>query len=171
MASKMKDFISQFSTDVARPSRFDVAFTNSHGGIDPRNLTFRCEVAQLPSRTLNTIEQKIGTYPIQKFPQQVAYNDLDLTFIVSGNMAEKQFFDGWMEEIVPSSSFNPKYKNDYTESITVTQYNLSNVPTYQVVFLEAYPHTVNQLGLDWSSEGYHKLTVTFAYTYWLVGNI
>jgi hypothetical protein len=25
---------------------------------------------------------------------------------------------------------------------------------------------VNQLDLDWSSDGYHKLSVTFAYTRW-----
>jgi len=25
---------------------------------------------------------------------------------------------------------------------------------------------MNQLDLDWNGDGYHKLTVTFAYTYW-----
>jgi hypothetical protein len=25
---------------------------------------------------------------------------------------------------------------------------------------------MNQMDLDWSSDGYHKLNVTFAYTYW-----
>jgi hypothetical protein len=30
----------------------------------------------------------------------------------------------------------------------------------------AFPINVNQLDLDWSSDGHHKLTVTFAYTYW-----
>jgi hypothetical protein len=26
--------------------------------------------------------------------------------------------------------------------------------------------SVNQMDLDWSSDGYHKLVVTFAYTRW-----
>ena len=25
---------------------------------------------------------------------------------------------------------------------------------------------MNQLDLDWNTEGYHKISVTFAYTYW-----
>jgi hypothetical protein len=32
--------------------------------------------------------------------------------------------------------------------------------------VDAFPISVNQLDLDWSSDGYHKLTVVFAYTYW-----
>ena len=32
--------------------------------------------------------------------------------------------------------------------------------------VDAYPIAVNQLDLDWSNDGYHKLTVVFAYTYW-----
>jgi hypothetical protein len=35
-----------------------------------------------------------------------------------------------------------------------------------VNLFEAYPVSMNQLDLDWNGEGYHKLTVTFAYTYW-----
>ena len=31
---------------------------------------------------------------------------------------------------------------------------------------EAYPISMNQLDLSWSSEGYHKLNITFAYTSW-----
>jgi hypothetical protein len=31
---------------------------------------------------------------------------------------------------------------------------------------DAYPVAVNPLSLDWSLDGYHKLVVTFAYTYW-----
>jgi hypothetical protein len=32
--------------------------------------------------------------------------------------------------------------------------------------LDTFPIAVNQLDLDWSSDGHHKLTVTFAYTSW-----
>ena len=32
--------------------------------------------------------------------------------------------------------------------------------------MDAYPISMNQLDLDWNGDGYHKLTVTFAYTYW-----
>ncbi len=32
--------------------------------------------------------------------------------------------------------------------------------------MDAFPVAVNPLSLDWQSDGYHKLTVTFAYTNW-----
>jgi hypothetical protein len=32
--------------------------------------------------------------------------------------------------------------------------------------IDTFPIAVNQLDLDWSSDGHHKLTVTFAYTSW-----
>jgi hypothetical protein len=31
---------------------------------------------------------------------------------------------------------------------------------------DAFPINVNQLDLNWSNENFHKLNVTFAYTYW-----
>ena len=36
----------------------------------------------------------------------------------------------------------------------------------QIKCTEAYPISMNQLDLDWSSEAFHNLTVTFAFTYW-----
>jgi hypothetical protein len=38
--------------------------------------------------------------------------------------------------------------------------------SYAVKLINAYPISVNQLDLDWSADGHHKLTVLFAYDYW-----
>jgi len=38
--------------------------------------------------------------------------------------------------------------------------------SYQATMHRAFPINMNQLDLDWSSDSVHKLTVTFAYTYW-----
>jgi hypothetical protein len=170
MAGSISDFASSFRTDLARPSRFDVnipipitliPFRNTS-----RNLTFRCETAQLPSRTFATAEQKFGSNPIEKYPYQPQYNDVELTFIVSDDMSEKIFFDAWMEYINPSYKFDFRYKVDYTSSIQINQYDVTNNLTYSINLIDAYPISVNQLDLDWSATEHHKLTVVFAYTYW-----
>ena len=170
MAGSISDFSSSFKTDLARPSRFDVEipipltlypFRNTS-----RNLTFRCETAQLPSRTLATAEQKFGANPTEKFPYHSQYNEAELTFIVSDDMSEKLFFDAWLEYINPSYKFNFRYKNDYSTAIKINQYDVKNDLTYSVNLIDAYPISVNQLDLDWSSTEHHKLTVVFAYTYW-----
>ena len=170
MSGSISDFKSSFSKDVARTSRFDVNIATPLVLIPyvstAKNLTYRCDSAQLPGRTFATAEQKIGSNPVEKYPYLTTYNDIDLTFILTDDMNEKVFFDNWMELINPSYSFNYQYKSNYATVITINQYDVTNTLTYQVDLFDAYPISINQLDLDWSSEGFHKLSVTFAYTRW-----
>jgi len=169
MAGSITDFISSFQNDLARPNRFDVNIPIPLTLIQYRNisqsLTFRCESTNLPGRTIATTDQKIYNI-VEKFPNQTTYQDMDMTFLVGGDMAEKQFFDAWLELINPTTNFNFKYKGDYSTSITINQYDINNNLTYTIELIDAYPIAVNQLDLDWSNDGYHKLSVVFAYTYW-----
>ena len=169
MAGSITNFISSFQNDLARPNRFDVNIPIPLTLIQYRNisqrLTFRCENANLPGRTLNTTDQKIYNI-VEKFPNQTTYQDMDMTFIVGGDMAEKQFFDAWLELINPTTNFNFKYKGDYATSVTINQYDVNNNLTYTIELVDAFPIAINQMDLDWSNDGVHKLTVVFAYTYW-----
>ena len=167
MPANISEFMSSFTRDLARPNRFEVKIPP----VGPNNLLLqnsilRCETAELPGRTFSTIEQKFGSNPLEKYPYHTTYNDISLNFIVSGDMAEKYFFDSWMELVIPTTNFNPKYKEDYICDITIIQYDLQNIATYSVNLIGCYPISVNQLDLDWSSDSHHKLTVVFAYTYW-----
>jgi hypothetical protein len=130
-----------------------------------RNLNYRCENASLPGRTFATTEQR--TYgPIEKFPYLTTYTDMDLTFIVDDDMSQKIFFDAWLNYINPTYNYNFRYKENYVTTITINQYSVTNDLTYSVNLIDAYPISMNQLDLDWNGEGYHKLSMTFAYTYW-----
>lgn len=175
MAGTINDFRSSFKTDLARPARFDVTINIPYVLLPfittARNLTYRCENADLPGRNFATIERKIGTVPTQKVPYQTVYNESNMTFIVGGDMNEKMLFDTWMDVINPTSNYNFKYKKDYVTDITINQYDLTNKLTYQAVLLDAFPIAVNQLDLDWASDGHHKLTVSFAYSSWTQGAV
>jgi hypothetical protein len=169
MAGSINDFKSSFNTELARPHRFDVQIPIPLALIlynpTARNLRYRCETAQLPGRTFATADQK--TYgPIEKHPYLSTYNDLDLTFIVDGDMNQRVFFDAWMNYINPTYTNDFRYKNDYSTAITINQYDTNNRKTYSVSTYGAYPISMNQLDLNWNDDGYHKLSVTFAYTYW-----
>jgi len=169
MAGTISNFLSTFTSDLAKTNRFDVNVPIPIGLIqyvkNTRALNYRCEAANLPGRTVATTEQK--TYgPIEKFPYLSTYNDIDLTFIVDGDMNQKVFFDAWINYLNPTLSNNFRYKSDYATTLTVNQYDQSNNLTYTVALYDAYPISMNQLDLDWSNDGYHKLSITFAYTYW-----
>lgn len=171
MSGSITDFKSSFQKDLARPNRFDVnipvPLTLIQHVTSARSLNYRCESAQLPGRTFATAEQVIGSNPTEKYPYQTTYNDIDLTFIVDSDMKQRLFFDAWMEYINPTYNFNFRYKEDYATTITVNQYDSHNDLTYSINLYDAYPISMNQLDLDWSqNDSYHKLTVTFAYTYW-----
>lgn len=165
----LHDFKSSFKGDLAKVNRFDVEIplplTLLTYVKTARNLLYRCEVANLPGRTFATMEQK--TYgPVEKYPYLSTYNDMDLTFIVDDDMSQKTLFDGWINFINPSYNNNMRYKENYATTLTINQYDVSNEKTYSVSLMDAYPISMNQLDLDWNGDGYHKLTVTFAYTYW-----
>ena len=169
MSGSISDFKASFNLSPARANRFDVNIPIPVTMIQYLNigkqLTFRCENAELPGRTLATADQK--TYgPVEKHPYMTTYNDINLGFIVSDDMSEKLFFDAWMEIINPSSNYNFKYRGDYVTTMTVNQYDATNSLIYSVNLIDAFPIAVNQMDLDWSSDSNHKLTVVFAYTSW-----
>lgn len=170
MPANITDFLGSFKTDVARPNRFDVTIPAPLPMMyylpTSRNLTLRCETAQLPSRTFATADQKIGSNPTEKHAYQSNYNESEMTFIVSDDMSEKIFFDAWMEFINPTMSFDFNYRNDYISTLTVNQYSVDNKKTYSINLIDAFPVSVNQLDLDWSNDGHHRLSVVFAYRYW-----
>jgi hypothetical protein len=86
--------------------------------------------------------------------------------MVDDDMNQKVFFDAWLNFINPTYNYNFRYKGDYSTAITINQYDVTNKISYSINLWDAYPVNVEQLDLDWAADGYHKLRVTFAYTYW-----
>ena len=170
MAGNINEFKASFTTDLAKPSKFDVTIpvplalaTYITTG---RNLSMRCESVDMPGRTFATTDRKMGSAPVEKMPYQTTYGESSFTFIVSDNMNEKIFFDAWMELINPTTDYNFQYKTNYAVDISINQYDVTNNLTYAAVLKDAYPLLVNQLDMQWGSDGYHKLTVQFSYRQW-----
>ena len=170
MAGSINDFKASFQKDLARPNKFDVSIPVPLTLIpyvnNAKSLNYRCENASLPGRSLATTEQKIGSNPVEKYPYLTTFNDMQLTFIVDDDMSQKVFFDAWLNFINPQYNYNFRYKGDYATVITVNQYDVTNQISYSCNLYDAYPISIEALDLDWAIDGYHKLRVTFAYTYW-----
>lgn len=174
MAGSIADFKASFSKDLARSNKFDVYIPVPLGMVPfigtSRQLSLRCENAQLPGRNLDTTPMKIyGVY--ENFPFQTSYDNITLTFLVGDDMKEKAFFDAWLNWIQPTITFDTKYKIDYAVLLRINQYNLQNNLSLSIDLIDAYPIAVNQMDLDWSSDSVHKLAVTFAYTSWRSNDI
>lgn len=161
-------------------------------GEDPasawKKIKFHCEAAELPSRTFSAVTQKLYG-PEILHPIQNSYNKINLTFICSDNMIERWIFEYWMNYI-SNASFIPmqlgledivgvvtgeglpvnydfKYKSQYEAFILITQYNVKGDASYWVGLFHAFPISINEMPLSWDNgNAIHKLTVTFAYTYY-----
>ena len=166
----LETFRASFTNELAKPSKFDVKIVlpkQLGSSLSTEILSYRCEMASLPGRTMETSDLKIYG-PSEKMPHRSAYDDVTMTFIVTDAMEEKKVFDSWLNLINPVDNWNIEYKTNYVSDIIITQYDLMGNPSYSIKLIEAYPLVVNQLDLDWSNEFvYHKLSVVFTYRYWV----
>jgi len=162
-------FRASFTDELAKPSKFDVKISlpgKLSTLLSTETLSYRCEMATLPGRTMETSDLRIYG-PSEKMPHRTSYVDITMTFIVTDAMVERQAFDAWLDLINPTANWNIEYKSNYVSDIIITQYDLVGDVSYAVKLYEAYPLVVNQLDLDWSNEAlYHKLSVVFTYRYW-----
>jgi hypothetical protein len=182
MAFDINEFVGSVNTGgVAKKSHFDVEInlqdiTNTRRiqRFDARgfarNLSLRCETAELPGIQIATAEQKIYG-PLQKMAYAGMYTDTSFSFLVSSNMREKVFFDDWARSIVGSqqfagSSYNVGYFKDYSTTVDIHQYDTTGKITYSVRLFDAFPTTVAPIALDRSSNDIHRLNVTMTYRWW-----
>lgn len=89
-------------------------------------LSLQCEIAELPGRTLATIDQRHYAFT-NKIPFFNVYSEITLTFYCTGNMNERRFFENWMNLAVPSYNGLINYESvaDYKRPIQIVQYGQS----------------------------------------------
>jgi len=131
-----------------------------------RYLALQCETAELPGRTLMTHEAKVYG-PTFKIPYQAQYNEMTLTFLCTNEFWERKLFDRWIEAIMPSDTNNMRYAKDeatrYMTPIKVIQYDDFIKQIYAVELIDAFPIGISAQQLSWSEDGFHRLSVQFAY--------
>jgi hypothetical protein len=131
-----------------------------------RYLALQCENAELPGRTTATADVKIYG-PSFKVPYQTQYGDTSLTFLCTNDFFERKLFERWMECIHPSDTNNVRYakgaKSRYLTNIKIIQYDEFIKQIFAVELLDAFPIGIAAQPLNWSEEGFHRLSIQFAY--------
>jgi hypothetical protein len=154
--------------DLARSCLF-MARISAKVGVATRmtqDLQYLCESAELPGRAFET--QEVRTYgSTYRRPFMTSYADVTLTFVCTGDMKEKDFFDSWMQYINPSDFYDFEYATNYMAYVDIFQYSSAGegpntlVPTYQMRMFDAYPVTINPMPTSWADDGVHRLQVQF----------
>jgi hypothetical protein len=134
-----------------------------------RYLALQCETAELPGKTIQTEDVKIYG-PTFKVPYQTQYQETSFTFLCTNEFYERKLFDKWLESIMPTDTNNLRFpKGDgrgssgYMTQITITQFDDTIKQIYAVNLIDAFPISVAAQPLSWAEEGFHRVTVQFAY--------
>jgi hypothetical protein len=131
-----------------------------------RYLALQCESAELPGRTTATADVKIYG-PTFKVPYQSQYTDTTLTFLCNNDFYERKLFDRWMEAIHPSDTNNVRFpkgqQSRYLTNIKIIQYDEFIKRIFAVELIDAFPIGIAPQTLSWSEDGFHRLSIQFAY--------
>jgi len=131
-----------------------------------RYLALQCESAELPGRTFQTADVKIYG-PTFKVPYQTQYGDTTLTFLCTNDFYERKLFDRWMEAIQPSDTNNMRFPKGnttrYMTNIKIIQYDDFIKQIFAVELIDAFPIGIAPQALSWSEDGFHRLSIQFAY--------
>lgn len=170
MSGSIADFLASFqNSGLAKTSHFDVmlpSFNSDFGRI----LTYRCEAAEIPGRQIATIDNKIYG-PTYKTPLQNVYADITLTFLETGDMDIRVYFENWMDRIWDSKENYMNYPNKWLFEVSIIQYDMigesnesNNLKkTLTCKLIDAFPLNINQMPTSWSENSFHRVQVVLGY--------
>ena len=95
------------------------------------------------------------------------YGMVAMTFYSDQGMSIKQFFDFWVQSATVSRGGRFMYPSDYTaDRILLHQVNSEKNKVYTVELRNAFPRTVDDVGLASNGNGALAFKVQWVYEYW-----
>jgi hypothetical protein len=144
---------------------------------DINEFSFRCEKAEFPGRTLATSEDTGGGGPTLKLPYDVTYNDIQLSIICSADMAERLFFESWMDSIIgpagmksgPGTGGLVSYFEHYARGISLEVQQLNEKGEIIIAYEmhDIYPIALSAMNATWEEvNSYQRFGVTLFYRHY-----
>ena len=187
------DFKSAISK-LARPNLFVAEITGlavkmsnpsnpSGGGLKlPTNFKFKCERAEFPGKTLTTIDDSGVGGPAFKLPYDFTYNDMQLSIICTEDMAERKFFETWMNRIIgiPNNSENSglkaglvEFHDNYAKGINIKVRQLDDKGNTLLSWTckDVYPIAISAMDASWESiSSYQRFGIVMHYRSYIIND-
>jgi hypothetical protein len=132
-----------------------------------KTISLTCLMVDIPAVQETNTEISYGNYT-RKIANGRQYSDVNTTFLVTGNYAEKTLFDQWHNLIVDESQHAVNFYDDYISSIIVECLDSQDKTVYQFTLTEAWPSAVGAIRLDRTAQNqqmvidvnwaFHKVT-------------
>lgn len=141
---------------------------------------FRCETAELPGRSVATVDDVGGGGPALKLPYDVTYNDINISIICAEDMIERIFFELWIDYIVGTPQTKTRgnaglvrYHSEYARSsaMTIRQLNAQGDTIFYYTLWDLFPTAITPMNATWEENStYQRFGVTLNYRYYTFGN-
>lgn len=181
MSTVIQNLLQSALGDVARASKWDVAFSFTNPDIFPsaKNVALMCKTTQFPARGMTNIDLK---YKGRSIPVrgQVKYTQRwECTFYCDSANKLKKGFETWIEALDETVHYSDNLGQDVLNTISIhsnTGY-IKDIAIYQESFDESqnsckyilrncYPLEVGPISLSAEGPGaLEEFTVTFCYTH------
>ncbi len=161
-------FVSNIASQggLASPNKYRVAFYSPISGNDEA-VSIMCNVANLPSRSIQTVENRHLNTPF-KLPYNTLYDIASFSFINTIGLEQRHFFEDWQEKVIDPATGLIGFYNDFVGDIVIEHLagDTGDVD-YSVKLYNAYPTDINDVSLGYSMSNDTLITtVGFSYKYW-----
>ena len=135
---------------------------------DFRNVSLRCESVSLPGRNLDSMTDSNMYGPTREIVKGVTYaENVAMTFVSSGGLEERVFFEEWQKLAFSEETWNVKYYNDYVGTVEMYVLDRQDKRTFGIKLWEAYPKSITATDLSQSSNNtIIRISVGFTFRYW-----
>jgi hypothetical protein len=170
---KISDFKSSLGK-LARPNLFRAKIYGPGKIGSIPEFSFRCEKAEFPGKSVATVDDPGGGGPTLKLPYDVTYNDIVLSIICSADMAERIYFENWINLIVrPAGNGGGfvRYHSNYSrgQSLEVEQLDEQNKILLRWVMEDIYPIAISPMNALWDEiNTYQRFEVTLTYRHYQI---
>lgn len=138
---------------------------------DPRDISFLCESCQIPGRTVLTVDHTTTKQAV-KIPYSFLNEDVQFTFILTGDYYIKKMFDKWISMAFDTQNYELQYRDQYTTNVKIMQLNKDNIPIYTVKLENAFPTSITSIALDNNAEStIQKVTINMTYDNFVVEDL
>ena len=137
----LDEFIASFSKfgGHALANRFEVKITSPPAIRDPnadKHVSFRVEAFTMPGKNIRTVTNETVYGPTYEMAQGLTYaEDISMTFFLSAEHFERQYFLRWQDLVIKPNNFNLEYYNEYVTPIEVFQLGKNGLPLAEVSFV------------------------------------
>ena len=161
---------SKFVVEITIPEKL-YAFVSDADTTDVHDvLTLYCNGATLPETEVMVDKRYTFGMPKPIGSRRKDQDQLMLSFYADRDMQIKKFWDSWLNLIYQNEDVLDKntllYPDDYTGTVTITQLDRMNNPTYQVTLYDAFPSNIINTQLSSSNTKIIELQINLSYHYW-----